>query len=231
MQNTTTNMHSTKSHDDKHTATGPADHVRPEMPPPPYFRTYLVNPSSFKAAINTRTDKPIVSLFRLSVRLLQFAFAMAAGISYAVELSERHPSETSTFIYAQVVFGLTLLTLVLDSILARSYRIIWLVEWVLVVLWFVCFAVFYQAYLAGSVGRNYQGTDIGRMGRAVWCDLINALLWLSSAMFSSTMCCTGMIATIRNKFEQRRDRKERRAAIQKIEDMESGTTGIATTPI
>lgn len=224
-------MRSAKLFDDQDTAVGPTGHVRPEMPPPPYVRTYLANPSSFKAAINDRTDKPLVSLFRLSVRLLEFAFAMAAGISYAIELSRGHPGETSTFIYTQVVFGLTLSTLVLDVILARSYRVIWLVEWVLVVLWFVCFAVFYQAYLTGAVDANYRGTSIGRMQRAVWCDLISALLWLSSAIFSSTMCCTGVTAAMKATLKKRRQRKERRVVMQKVEEMESGTTGNATSSV
>lgn len=222
-------MHSTKHQDDRVTSADSADYARPEMPPPPYFKTYLVNPSSFKAAINTKTDKPLVSLFRLSIRLLEFAFAMAAGISYAIELSTGHPRQTSTFIYTQVVFGLTLLVLLMDSILARSYRLIWLVEWVLVVLWFVCFAVFYQAYLLGTVEQEYQNTSIGRMERAVWCDLINALLWTSSAIFSSTMCCTGMTAALKAKIEKRRQRKGRRAGLQKIEEMESGTVAKSST--
>jgi hypothetical protein len=206
-------------------ATAPPQYAPPAMPPPPYFKTYFTNPSSFKAAINSKTDKPLVSLFRLSVRILQFTFAMAAGISYAIELADGHISHPTTFVYAEVVFGLTLLTLIMDSIMTRYYRATWMVEWVLAILWFVCFAVFFQAYLEGAVEQDYQGAKIGRMKRAVWCDLISALLWLGSALFSSAMCCTGIKAAIKNKIQKRRQRKESKLTTQKIGDMESGTIG------
>jgi hypothetical protein len=208
----------------------PSEYPCPRVPPPPYFKTYFINPSSFKAAINIKLDNPYVSLFRLSFRLLQFAFALAAGISYAIELAHGHVSQSSTLIYTQIVFGLTILTLVLDSIMIRYYRITWLMEWVLVVLWFVCFAIFYQAILAGTIDQDYQGTDVGRMKRAVWCDLINALLWLGSAIFSSAMCCTGVKATITHKLERRRQqKKEKKTVEQRLDEMESGTVGTRST--
>jgi hypothetical protein len=201
----------------------------PEVPPPPYFKTYFTNPSSFKAAINAKLNNPFVSLFRLSFRLLQFAFALAAGISYALELAHGHVSHSSSLIYTQFVFGVTILTLVLDSIMVRYYRITWLIEWALAIFWFVCFAVFYQAFLAGAVDQDYQGTNSGRMKRAVWCDLINALLWFGSAIFSSTMCCTGVKAAIKDELEKRRQRKGKKTVEQKIDEMESGTIGARST--
>jgi hypothetical protein len=207
----------------------PPEYARPEMPPPPYFKTHFVSPSSFKAAINEKLDNPLTSLFRLSFRFLQFAFSLAAGISYAIELSHGSVSHPTILVYTQVVFGLTLLTLVMDSITVRTYRFTWMVEWMLVVLWFVCFAVFYEAYLAGVVEQDYQGANLGRMERAVWCDLINALLWFGSAIFSSAMCCTGTKAAIRNKLEKRRQRKGKKPAMQKISEMESGLIGASST--
>ncbi|KAF1921591.1 hypothetical protein BDU57DRAFT_584665 [Ampelomyces quisqualis] len=164
---------------------------------------------SFKAAINSKIDNPIVALFLLSVRFLQFAFA---GISYAIELAHGHISHPTTFVYAQVVFGLTLLTLTMEKIMIRYYRVTWMVEWGLAILWFVSFAVFYEAYLEGA-----------RMKRAVWCDLISALLWLGSAIFSFAMCCIGMKAAIRCKIRERRQRKDKKSILQKIGEMESGT--------
>lgn len=221
---------STKSQSEAQPADkAPPEYPCPEVPPPPYFKTYFTNPSSFKAAINTKLNNPFVSLFTLSFRLLQFAFALAAGISYALELADGHVSHSSTLIYTQFVFGVTIVTLVLDSIVVRYYRITWLIEWVLVIFWFVCFAVFYQAFFAGAIDQDYQGTDFGRMKRAVWCDLINALLWLGSAIFSSAMCCTGMKAAITNKLERRKLRKGRKTVEQKIDDMESGTIGARST--
>jgi hypothetical protein len=200
-------------------------HTYPEMPPPPYLKAHFINPSSFKAAINTKLDRPLVSLFRLSIRILQFAFALAAGISYAAELSRKSIPHQSTFIYSQVVFGLTLLTLVIDSITVRYYRLTWIFEWVLAILWFVCFAVFYQAYSMGTIERDYQDTDLGPMRRAVWCDLINALLWSGSAIFSSAMCCTGTKAAITNRLDNRRQKKE----INKMQDIGKMESGLLNT--
>lgn len=210
-------------------ASAPAKHARPEMPPPPYFETHFISPSSFKAAINQKLNNPFASLFQVTFRFLQFAFALAAGISYAIELSHGNVSRPTNFIYNQVVFGMTLLVLVVDSITVRTYRFTWIVEWALAILWFVCFAVFYQAYLSGAVEREYQGVDVSRMRRADWCDLINALLWFGSAIFSSTMCCTGVKAAARNRLEKRRERKKKnQSTTQKMEEMESGLIG--TTP-
>ncbi|KAH7083585.1 hypothetical protein FB567DRAFT_87903 [Paraphoma chrysanthemicola] len=203
----------------------PVEYPRPDMPPPPYFKTHFITPSSFKAAINTKLDKPLVSLFRLSVRLLQFAFTLASGVSYAVELSKSEISERSAFIYAQVLFGFTLVNLVTDSITVRHYRFTWMVEWTLAILWFVCFAIFYQAYLEGMVEPEYRGTNLGRMTRAVWCDLVNALLWSGSAVFSSVMCCTGVKASIKNKWRRRKQEKEDSTMMHKIGQMESGVIG------
>jgi hypothetical protein len=207
----------------------PPEYARPEMPPPPYLQSHFISPSSFKAAINEKLSNPFTSVFRLTFRFLQFAFALAAGISYAIELSHDTVSHPPNFIYTQVVFGLTLVTLVMDSIIARTYRFTWMVEWVLVVLWFVCFAVFYEAYFAGAVEQEYQGANLDRMKRAVWCDMINALLWFGSAIFSSAMCCTGVKAAVKNKSEKRRQRKGKKPTMQKTEDMESGLIGSQST--
>jgi hypothetical protein len=90
----------------------------------------------------------------------------------------------------------------------------------------VCFTVFYEAYLSGAVEREYQGVDVSRMTRAVWCDLINALLWFGSAIFSSAMCCAGVKAAARNRLEKRRERKNKnQSTTQKMEAMESGLIG------
>jgi hypothetical protein len=207
------------------TSSEPPKYACPEMPPPPYFKSF--NPSSFKSAINTKIDNPAISIFRLSFRLLQFGFALASGISYAIELSHGNGHQ-SAFIYTQVVFGITLLTLVVDSITVRYYRLTWIIEWILVVLWFVCFAVFYQAYLVDAVEREFQGPNVGRMRRAVWCDLINALLWTSSAIFSSAMCCTGTKAAIKSRLNKRRQRKDKKVVMKEVEELECGTTGTSS---
>lgn len=215
----------TKTVTDSSSQASTSNHAPPSMPPPPYFKTHFINPNSFKAAVNTKVDRPAVSLFRLSIRLLQFAFALASGISYAIELRQLNTTPATNFIYAQTIFGLTLLILVVDCITVRYYRFIWMIEWTLAILWIACFGVFYQTYLKGSVELGYEDTNFERMKRAVWCDLINALLWIGSATFSSVMCCSGIKAAVKGKLEKRRQKKTKKLMMQEMGEMESGIVG------
>jgi hypothetical protein len=202
-----------------------SSHSIPSVPPPPYFKSQFISPSSFKSAVNTRLDKPAVSLFRLSIRIFQLAFALASGISYALELSHATSTSRTDFIFAQVVFGLTLLVLVVDSTTVRNYRLTWVPEWILAIFWIASFGLFYNIYLSGDIEQEYQNMDIGRMKRAVWCDLINALLWMGSALFSSVMCCSGIKATVKAKLEERRQKKEVNRAVREVSQMEQGVIG------
>ena len=197
----------------------------PSMPPPPYFKTHFVNPNPFRSAVNSKVNKPLVSLFRLSIRMFQFIFVLASGISYAIELSRGNGrgEASGSFVFSQVVFGATLTTLIINGATVREYRFSWIAEWVLAVFWFALFAVFYEVYLGGDMTPTYGGVDLGRMERAVWCDLINALLWLGSALFSSMMCCSGTKASIKGKINDRRQRKEKHRMMNAMGEMEMGT--------
>ncbi|KAK1910512.1 hypothetical protein P3342_008391 [Pyrenophora teres f. teres] len=203
----------------------PAFDAPPPMPPPPYFKTHLIKPSSFKSAINKRIDKPLISLFRLSVQVLQLIFALASGISYAIELrqGDGRGEASGSFVYSQVNFGATLLILIINGVTVRYYRFSWMIDWILTVFWFALFAVFYEVYFGGDMTPAYGGVDSGRMERAVWCDLINALLWLGSAMFSSSMCCSGIKASVKGKLEDRRQKKDKKMMMQTMGEMEMGT--------
>ncbi|KAG9191078.1 hypothetical protein G6011_09166 [Alternaria panax] len=203
----------------------PSTHSVPSVPPPPYFNSQFISPSSFKSTINAKLDNPAVSLFRLSICIFQFAFALASGISYAIELSRATGDSRTDFIYTQVVFGLTLIVLVVDSLTARNYRMTWVLEWILAVLWIASFGLFYTVYLRGDVEQGYENVDVERMKRAVWCELINALLWMGSALFSSIMCCAGIKAAIKAKLEKRSQRKEGKKVVGETGQMEQGVVG------
>jgi hypothetical protein len=181
----------------------------------------LKPPHTFADAVYARLNNPHVSLFRLGIRLFQLIFALAAGISYAVELS--HGSTSSAFIYSQVVFGLTLIMLIVDAVTLRSYRLTFVIESVLCVLWLALFGNFYQTFVGKdvSVDANLAVTDKGRMKAAVWLNLVNFLLWLASAIFSTAMCCSGTKAMIRGKLEKRRTKKQDKGA-KSPEVMEEG---------
>jgi hypothetical protein len=196
----------------------------PPMPPPPYFKTHSINPSSFKTGINDKLNDPLVSLFRLVVPMLQIIFALAAGISYAIELSHGNGrgGASASFVFSQVVFGSTLVTLIVNAISVRYYRISWVVDWILSIFWFALFATFYRVYLRGEMETAFAGVNIGRMKSAVWCDLVNALLWLASALFSSVMCCSGIKASVKGKLRNRQQRKSEKKSMQEMGDVESG---------
>ena len=176
--------------------------------------------STFRSAVYKRLDDPLTSLFRLGIRILQLIFALASGISYAIELAHGH--NDSAFIYAQVVFGLTMILIILDAVTLRSYRLTFIVESALCVLWLALFGVFYNIYLSGSrLEPEYETVDRGRMQRAVWIDLINFLLWSASALFSTVMCCSGVKGAIKGRLEKRRHRRNKIVSGD-IECMEAG---------
>lgn len=176
--------------------------------------------STFRSAVYKRLDNPLTSLFRLGIRVLQLIFALASGISYAIELA--NGNHESALIYSQVVFGLTTITIIVDAVTLRSYRLTFMVESTLCILWLALFGVFYTIYLSGTpIEVGYENADLGRMKRAVWVDMINFLLWLASALFSTVMCCTGIKGAIKGKIERRRQRKNNRTP-RDIENMEAG---------
>jgi hypothetical protein len=177
------------------------------------------SPKTFRSAIDQRLDHAFVSLFRLGARISQFVFALATGICYAVELGHGSISShgNTNYIYAEVVFGLSLITLIIEAWTIRQYRLTWIIEWTLCLLWFVVFAVFYMAYYAMPIEPQYTKADITRMKNLVWVDLVNALLWMSSALFSTTMCCSGLRAKVRGKTEEWRIRRQKKNTISAME--------------
>jgi hypothetical protein len=142
-----------------------AANAPPPMPPPPYFKTYSINRSSFKAAINDKLNDPLISLFRLVVPILQIIFALVAGISYVIELSHGNGrgGASASFVFSQVVFGSTLVALIVNTISVRYYRISWVVDWILSIFWFALFATFYQVYLGGEMETAFAGVNLERM--------------------------------------------------------------------
>ncbi|KAL1595008.1 hypothetical protein SLS60_009692 [Paraconiothyrium brasiliense] len=164
--------------------------------------------STFRTAVYARLDNPLNNLFRLGIRIVQFVFSLGSGISYAIELAHGHTSPP--FIYSQVVFALTMITLVIDALTLRSYRLTFIVESTICVLWLALFGVFYDIYFSGKAsGMDYDGMDLERVKRAVWLNLINFLLWLASAVFSAVMCCSGIKGAIKGRLQRRRAKKLR----------------------
>jgi hypothetical protein len=176
---------------------------------------------TFGDAVYTRLNDPLFSLFTLAIRVLQLIFALAAGISYAVELSRGNSS--SEYVYSQVVFGMTLIMLIVDATTLRSYRLSFIVESVLCILWLALFGTFYTIFFVSGAIEDPENSvaDKPRMKAAVWIDLINFLLWTASALFSTAMCCSGTKAAIRGKLEKRRRTRQLRSG-DHVETMEEG---------
>lgn len=179
-----------------------------------------VRSATFRDAINARLSRPVAGLFNLNVRVLQLIFALASGISYALELSRNN---TSVFIYSQVVFGLTLAMLIGDAVTMRSYRLVFVTESAICILWLALFGSCYMIFFDSSapLKPEYSSVNMGRMKTAVWLDLINFVLWLSSAAFSTAMCCSGTNALIRGKWKSMRAKKTSGKS-SKSSDMETG---------
>ncbi|CAI6335130.1 unnamed protein product [Periconia digitata] len=179
---------------------------------------YIKTSTSFKDAVYTRRSRPLAGLFELGIRIFQFIFALASGISYAIELS--HSNTSPSFIYTQVVFGLTLLTLIIEAITLRSFRAVFLVESVICILWLALFGVFYTIYIDQemSLDPRYANVELRRMRNAVWLDLVNFVLWLASAIFSTIMCCSGTKAAVRGKLNGMKAKRRN----GKYEDAENG---------
>lgn len=181
---------------------------KPSMLPPPYCSTKFIEISSSEAIIDDRPSKLLISPFRLTVRLLQLAFALASGVSYAIELDHRYSASTSNFIYAEVVFGLTLLALIFDNVTIRYSHFMWAIEWLLAFMWIACFGIFYNLYLDGEVPADYAVVDFGRMEAAGWCNLVNTVLWLGNALLSSVTRYSGVQAAIKRRQEKARMGKD-----------------------
>ncbi|RDA94967.1 hypothetical protein CP533_0128 [Ophiocordyceps camponoti-saundersi (nom. inval.)] len=102
---------------------------------------------------------------------------------YSYELAH-HQSSNSKFVYAVVVSVLSALTCLVYAV-PKTLRKLDLpaASWslVLFILWIAVFGVFGSIYIKAG-GRDDKDSDVQRMKAAMWIDLVNALLWLVSAV-------------------------------------------------
>jgi len=116
-------------------------------------------------------------------RFIQLILALAVCGLYGVDLSaanKQHKYSDGKWIYAEIVGSFSAVTAVLYLIPFFS-RIPLLFIWdtLLFILWIALFGLFGNMYIK----ENAEGDKgIQRMKNAVWVDLVNALLWLVSAV-------------------------------------------------
>jgi len=116
-------------------------------------------------------------------RLLQIIFALTVVGLYGVDLhkaNRENKYSDGKWVYAVVVGSLSAPT-ALAYLVPFVHRIPFLFIWdtILFILWITLFGIFGKLF----IHENPEGNGgIKRMKNAVWVDLVNALLWLFSAV-------------------------------------------------
>ncbi|KAK1252348.1 hypothetical protein MKX08_003535 [Trichoderma sp. CBMAI-0020] len=133
----------------------------------------------------TRTSPSVGYLAFTALHLVCFAFALAVCGLYGTDLQRaKHFDEytTSKWVYAVVVGAMSAATCALyfiPFVIEVGALVVAAWDAVLFVLWITLFGVFGKLY----IDENAHGDgNVQRMKRAVWVDLIGALLWLIAAI-------------------------------------------------
>jgi len=116
-------------------------------------------------------------------RFIQLVLALAVCGLYGVDLhkaDKEHKYSDGKWVYAEVTASLSAFTALLYLIPFVSripFAFIW--DTILFILWIALFGLFGSMYI-----KEHAEGDAGikRMKNAVWVDLVNALLWLVSAI-------------------------------------------------
>jgi hypothetical protein len=131
---------------------------------------------------------------RSALRTLQFVFAIIVSALYGVDLHESTKTNThanSAWIFAEVVACISILTCAIHCFVTIK-RVAWCAwDWVVFFLWISQFGVFAAVYIGGGKTEDgYVTESVMRMKVAVWIDLVNVLLWFSTAVGGIVWCCT-----------------------------------------
>ena len=157
--------------------------------------------------------RPSSLTVRATLRFLQFVFAIIVAALYGVDLSHAsHLNEhaQSSWIYAEVVACLSLITCTAHCLLTvrQSAWCTW--DWVLCILWAAQTGVFGSMYISdhNSVDSGFT-LSMQRMKVAVWIDLINMFLWVGTATYGVALCIINLrLKRIANKTELNPDAEE-----------------------
>ncbi|OQD88774.1 hypothetical protein PENANT_c003G07296 [Penicillium antarcticum] len=129
---------------------------------------------------------------RAALRTLQFAFAVIVAGLYGVDLA--HATKTNNhahaeWIYTEFVAALSALTCIMHCFFTVT-QVAWSAwDGVLLVLWLAQVSVFGTIYISGNkTGYEDATLSVPRMRAAVWVDLINMLLWLTTTVLGIAWC-------------------------------------------
>ncbi|KAK1070066.1 hypothetical protein LTR74_004463 [Friedmanniomyces endolithicus] len=126
------------------------------------------------------------ALARLTLRFLQFVLAITVAGLYGVDLhhaQEAHAYTDGKWVFAEVVAVLSIVTVLVYAVpfVKSWWGFGW--DWVLFILWTALFGLFGKIYIPAHPTPRQAGQI--RMKHAVWVDLVNMLLWLVTACYST----------------------------------------------
>ena len=133
------------------------------------------------------------ALVRLVLRFFQFILALVVAGLYGVDLHHaneaKHGYIDGKWVFAEVVAALSAFTCIVYGIpFIKSYWAFgW--DWVLFILWTALFGLFGHIYIPSHPTPKQSGQI--RMKHAVWVDLVNMLLWLVTAIYSTVIFVRG----------------------------------------
>lgn len=141
------------------------------------------------------TTGPAGLYIRAAFRTLQFLLAIIVAALYGVDLhnsTRTHTHANSDWVYAEVVAALSILTCAAHCFLTIRHVAWTVADWVLFFLWVAQVGVFGTIYIGGQEnGMVIDGSADAtrRMRAAVWFDIVNMVLWFSTAMSGIVWCC------------------------------------------
>jgi hypothetical protein len=129
---------------------------------------------------------------RAALRTLQFVFAVTVAGLYGVDLAQATKTKNhahAEWIYAEFVAALSALTCIVHCFFTVT-QVAWSAwDGVLLVLWLAQVGVFGTVYISGTkTGYENATVSVPRMRAAVWIDLINMLLWLTTTVLGIAWC-------------------------------------------
>lgn len=155
--------------------------------------------------------KTFETIPRLICRGLQFLFAIIVCGFYGNRVDAERKSDGSfspEWLYGVIVAGASATTAILFVALTplgaipyfgskikvvKTYRaFMW--DLILFIAWIVVFGIFAAIFLKRDSDDPYKGSKTGVMKVAVWIDLVNALLWLTSGAYGACKTCLGQKA-------------------------------------
>jgi len=117
------------------------------------------------------------------IRFFQFVLAITVCGLYGVDLhnaSVQGKYQDGKWVFAEVVGALSAFTAIMYMIpfvMRIPFAFVW--DFILFFLWIVLFGIFGNMYIKENAEGN---SGVQRMKNAVWVDLVNALLWLCTAV-------------------------------------------------